>query len=161
MTDDDAQAAADLWDHANAMEGKMRDIAKRVKQASAVLANHTDGNWKDGARHLNEMGKTAKRSQNGVKKLLSLTANVVKKPQATDIGDFVKQLKKSDKEISLFDKAVSSFIIWRRKESKKIQMELSHTDYDIIATIKYIDMYMTYRSIFSRNLQTFQKRARI
>ncbi len=161
MTDDDARAAADLWDHANDIDGKIRDIAKRITQASTVLAGHTGGNWQEGARLVNEMGKTAKRSQKATKKLLSLAAKGAKKPKATDIADFIKNLKKSDKEIYPFDKAVSSFTIWKRKEEKEIKGALGHTNVDMIVIMKYVDMYIKYRSVFNTKLQSFQRRGKL
>jgi hypothetical protein len=160
VTPDQANVIEDLWDHAYAVEGKIEDLVKRFKQASSVLAEHDEGYWKEGAKVLKVMADSAKNALKATKKMKEVSKGVQKKASKTAIEDVVKDLKKADKLIDGFDTAASAFIVWHRKASKEIKLEMGHTDIHIMAILKYVPMYLKYRAVLNKELQGVYRLAR-
>lgn len=161
MTPEQAKAIEDLWDHAYAVEGKIEDILKRYKQAASALAEHTEGHWKEGAKALKALADAAKVALKGTKKMLDTSKGIQKKAAKTQIADVVSDLKKADKMIDPFDAAAGAFIVWHRKASKAIGLEMGHLDIHIVSLLKYVPMYLKYRAALNKELQGIHKLARV
>jgi hypothetical protein len=161
VTPEQANVIEDLWDHAYAVEGKIEDLVKRFKQAASALAEHNEGHWKEGAKALKVMADASKVALKGTKKMQDVSKGIQKKAAKTQIADVVSDLKKADKLIDPFDAAAGAFIIWHRKASKAIGLEMGHMDVHIVSMLKYVPMYLKYREVLNKELQGINKLARV
>ena len=160
MTADEARGVEELWEHAYATEGKILDVDKRFKQAASALAEHNEGPWKEGALTLKAMASASKDALKATKKMRELTEGLQKKAAKLALADVVKDLKKADKLIDKFDAAASDFIIWHRKASKAIGLEMGHMDTHIVSMLKYVPVYLKYRGVLNKELQGVYRLAR-
>ncbi|MCO6418382.1 hypothetical protein JYK14_19750 [Siccirubricoccus sp. KC 17139] len=162
MTEEQAAALEDLWPHAQALLGSMQDVAKRCalgEKALKDVAAEVDG-WKGAYQAVLGMKAALRPGIKAATKMVAETNRSAKELAKLKPEDVIKSLKKYDKPVDLADASVAAFVIWRRKLSKEIGMQVSSQDFDMLALMKNVERYLVHRAEFNKGLQKFQRLAR-
>ena len=163
MTEQEIAALGEMWASAEKVWGGLRDIEKRISSSDKAWkeAAASSDDWKAGYQKVIGMKKAVADAVKASSKIVDLTATAAKKLAKEKVENVVKDLKKYDKTVSEADGAIAQYVVWKRKFEKVLTMKIGASDMDMLAMMKNIEKYLHERSLFNKELQTFQRAARI